>query len=400
MLSHFAEHTPVIQLGIAFLFGVLASFTPCVYPLIPVTLAIFGAHHYESRLTRFSLALTYVFGISVTYTTLGLIAARSGVVFGSFLGSPIVAWTEFALLILLAAYTLEIFHIHATSKLQNAANKFGGRGYLGAFIMGTVSGFVAAPCVGPPLVAILLVAAKSQSLILGPLLLLCYSFGLGMLFLLIGTFSGLIDRIPTSGNWLLVIKFALAVALLVVAVVAILPVLPPSLSNALASPVSIIGCAVLGAALALIGLKNHHPIAKSFGAACFALALLPVLEGPAAPTIINWRPTIEAGLLEAKATNSLIMVDLAAEWCAACKELSEKTFANPVVSAKLSELITVQMDFTDPDSEQNRKVATLYKVIGLPCVMFLRPDGSEITDNRISGFVPPDEFLGYLAKLK
>lgn len=85
--------------------------------------------------------------------------------------------------------------------------------------------------------------------------------------------------------------------------------------------------------------------------------------------------------------------------CSLPSSLSE-TFSNPDVSKNLSELITVRMDFTNPDAEQNKQVAVQYKVVGLPCIMFLRPDGTEIPGSRISGFVPPEEFLGYLEKLR
>ena len=141
----------IAQLGIVFAAGFLSSLTPCVYPLIPVTLALFGVNADISRTQGFALALCYVLGIATTYTTLGIFCAFTGALFGALLGNMWVVLGMCLLLILLSLYTLDVFVLRLGSKLETKCSKIGGKGFLGAFSMGLVSGVIAAPCIGPVL---------------------------------------------------------------------------------------------------------------------------------------------------------------------------------------------------------------------------------------------------------
>ena len=134
------------QLGIVFVAGILTSFTPCVYPLIPITLSIFGARSVKSKLSAFLLSISYVLGTSTTYTLLGLIAALTGSFFGSFLSNP---WFSLAIglvLIFFGLAGLDIIQLRFSKSIQSSANQAGGTGHLGAYVMGIVSGIIAAPC--------------------------------------------------------------------------------------------------------------------------------------------------------------------------------------------------------------------------------------------------------------
>ncbi len=383
------------QLISAFVAGFLSSLTPCVYPLIPITLSIFGATSETGRLRSFLLSLTYVLGISLTYTVLGLFSARSGAIFGQFLGNPWVILTVSILLIILSLFTLDIISIDL-SRVQTRANRIGGPGFLGAFLMGTVSGFVAAPCVGPVLVVILGIAASSQSAIWGGALLFSYSLGLGIIFVILGTFSGLINRIPRSGNWLFGVKFLMAVMLLMV-VFFLGQSYTPKLEMLELYLLS--GIAV---AIALFSFKREFKSMKLLAALILAFSLTGIFI-PAPPvnagndTALHWINTESDALSAGKSKNSIIMIDLFAEWCAACKELESLTFSDSKVQELLKKIITARIDFTD-SNEVTEKVAEKYGVIGLPCVIFLNPDGTEIPDTRLTGFVPPEKFIELLHK--
>ena len=162
--------------------GLLTCLTPCVYPLIPITLSIFGACGAKSSRQAFLLSLAYVLGIAITYSILGLLAAASGSVFGSLLGNPWVIGAICGCLIFLSIYNLDLLTFSLGQGLSRFANSLGGKGYRGAFVMGMASGIVAAPCVGPVLLSILVIAAASGSAWKGGLLLFFYALGFGCPF--------------------------------------------------------------------------------------------------------------------------------------------------------------------------------------------------------------------------
>ena len=403
MAPDFASGSALTQLYAAFSAGVGTSLTPCIYPLIPITLAIFGASKETNRIRSFLLALCYVLGIATTYTVLGIVAAKTGGIFGSFLSNP---WTIALLSILLTAlalYSLDAFKIGAVAKLQQTASHVGGQGFRGAYMMGTVSGFVAAPCAAPMLVLILGVAAAQQNTAWGAALLFTYAMGMGMLFLVLGLFPLLLNRLPRSGNWLHAVKFLMAGLLLMVVLFISQPfhvhILGPMLHRAQWLPLVLCAASV---AIAVIGYRLPNAFVKSLAGFGFAISVFYLLVVPAAPAggaKAAWSASIEAGLQSAKERSTIVMADLYADWCAACKELDEKTFSNEAVRKRLEEYSLVRIDFT-LDSESNSKLSDQYAVAGLPCLLFLTPDGKEVPNSRITGFLEPEAFLKHLNSLK
>lgn len=391
-----------LQLPLAFFWGFLSSFTPCVFPLIPVTLALFGIEKGQSRARSITLAFAYVFGIATTYTVLGMISAKSGVLFGSFLGNPWVILLIAAVLVLLSLFTLDVINLRFVSRLQNAAGRVGGQGLLGAYLMGAASGFVAAPCIGPALVVVLGVAAASQSVAWGAALLLSYSLGLGLIFLLLAAFSGLITKLPRSGHWLQGVKFVIATALMLVALFIArryLDAVLPTFDAHRDLPLFMI-LLLAGLSMAQIAVRKDLRWLKIAALVTASLALYEIVfsetqpqrlleNGAVTDVPLVWTSDLEAALSRAARENKIVLVDLYADWCLACKELDVRTFSDPRVRAKLSGIITARIDFTEP----NAAIAERYGIIGLPAVLFLNPDGSEIAETRITGFVPPDEFL-------
>lgn len=197
-----AEGSLFSLLLLVFLAGLLSSLTPCVYPLIPITISVFGARQASSRWQSFCLSLTYVTGIAITYAIMGLVAASVGSVFGAALQSPLLLLAVALLFFVLGLSSLGVMDFRLPGNLQTKLSQTGGAGYIGALIMGLVAGIIAAPCVGPIVAGILLYVAQQQDLLLGAVLLMVFAFGMGMLFLVLGTFSSLIHRLPRAGGWM------------------------------------------------------------------------------------------------------------------------------------------------------------------------------------------------------
>lgn len=196
------EHGIWTALVLVFLAGLMSSLTPCVYPLIPITIGLFGAKTAATRMEGFRLSFVYVMGIVLTYSVLGVMAASAGSVFGGAMQSPWVIGAISILFVVLGLGSLGLFQMRLPAALQNQLGLVHGSGYWGAFFMGLVAGVIAAPCVGPIVAGILLLVAAEQDVFLGFTLLATFAFGMGQLFLILGTFSSALARLPKSGGWM------------------------------------------------------------------------------------------------------------------------------------------------------------------------------------------------------
>ena len=199
---------------IVFIGGVLVSFTPCLYPLIPLTIGFIGAKSSGSKLKGFFLSLVYVFGIAVTYSLLGAIASMSGKVFGSLTSTPIVYFITANIFLILGLSMLGVFNLPLPKLLLRPGVKSGGA--ISAFLLGLVSGLVVGPCTAPALGGLLVYVSTKQNVLYGMSLLFVFAYGMGTLLILLGTFTALLTAIPKSGAWLERIKKA-CVAVLVLA---------------------------------------------------------------------------------------------------------------------------------------------------------------------------------------
>ncbi len=187
-----------------YLGGVLISFTPCIYPVVPITISFIGAHGRGSRSQGLALALLYVLGMALVYAILGAVAALSGKLFGQIQTNP---WTYFAignLCILMGLSMLDVFtvSVRAPSFVTRVQRRNKAAGMIGAFLVGGASGLVMGPCAAPAFAVILAYAATRQHLIFASSLMFVFAFGMGTLLILIGTFSGLLARLPQSGRWM------------------------------------------------------------------------------------------------------------------------------------------------------------------------------------------------------
>lgn len=203
-LSASLEGAPALAYLAVFAGGVLVSFTACVYPVVPVTVAFIGARSAGSRTRGFFLSLVYVLGMALTYTALGGIAALSGKLFGQLQSNP---WTYFVMAnicILMGLAMLEVFILPVRTPAFIARLQPRGktRGFAGSFAVGAASGLVLGPCTAPVLAVLLSYVATRQHLLFGMSLLFVFALGMGVLLVIVGTFAGLIASLPKSGVWM------------------------------------------------------------------------------------------------------------------------------------------------------------------------------------------------------
>ncbi|RKU34333.1 hypothetical protein C6495_08020 [Candidatus Poribacteria bacterium] len=399
------------QVWLAFLLvfvgGILTSLTPCVYPLIPITVSIFGANESAGFLKSLLLSVVYVLGIVVTYSILGVAVASTGAVFGQVMANPWVVGFISLILVALGMSMLGVFEIRVPYALQNRLNTVGGAGYAGALAMGTVAGVIAAPCTGPALAVVLTYIATTGSLFLGFWLMFTYALGMGLLFIGIGTFSGLLSALPRSGGWMYVLENIFGIAIITLALYFLKDVVGPFqafLRNApeffaIAGGLIIVGLWLSKLNERFKGISRRMQFRKACGVLLTVFGAYMVVGGlqqPAGPEL-EWVDNETAGLEIAKREDKLLMLDFYASWCAACNELDHKTYADPGVAAKLDNYVNVKLDFTR-NSETTKALTEKYQIPGLPVVIFMDAEGTIL--KRLTGFVGPEEMLTILEEVE
>jgi thiol:disulfide interchange protein DsbD len=375
-----------------FVAGLALNLTPCVYPLIPITVGYFTQQTANRSGGTLGLALMYVLGMSVTYSVLGVTAALTGALFGAAMQSPIVVGVIVVVMLALAASMFGLWELRVPGWVMRAAG--GRRGGFGAFLMGLVVGFVAAPCIGPFVLGLLTYVGAKGSALLGFVLFFTLAMGLGLPYLLLGTFTGSLNKLPASGAWMVGIRKVFGVLLVALAVYFARPFLPGALGAMAMGAVLIVG----GLYLLVVDRTGHQqPVIDrvmrlvSLGMVVAGLLYLPRGEDAAAKHL-EWQAYDEAAASAAIAAGQPVIVDFYADWCAPCRELDELTFADPRVAEALSGYARFKVDQTR-STDVGDDAATRYEVMGMPTVIVFR-DGKE--QFRITGFEPPDRFLARL----
>ncbi len=395
-------------------FGV--TLTPCVYPLIPITLSLFGARQSTSKLSGFLLSATYVGGMVLLYSALGIGFALAGQVMGSAMQSPAVTAGVALFCVVMAASMFGAFELALPSSLQQKLTQVGGAGFRGAFLMGLVAGLIAAPCTGPVLSFILTLIAVDGDVGRGALFMVVFALGIGIPFLVLGTFSSAVSRIPKTGAWTEGVKTVFGL-LMVAAGLYFLTLGFPSVGHALAG-LGTLGIwlpllfVVLGVALGALHLSFKYTTAaerarKGVGLAlCLAgvaafIGLTQAPEHDVGAQKLVWEKVgnadtaledFDATLARAESEGRPVMIDFFADWCAACKELDKYTYSDPAVQSEAQRFTSVKVDATD-DTEDLRAIQKRFGVVGLPTVAFVNSKGQTCAQPRVTGFVEPDKYL-------
>ena len=396
-----------------FLLGLGLAFTPCVLPMLPLLSAIVIGQNQRPNMWRaFALSFVYVQGMALTYTLLGLIVAAIGLPFQVALQHPYVMIGLSIIFVLLALSMFSVFTLQLPSSLQTKLSllsqqqKAGAFG--GVFLMGMIAGLVASPCTSAPLSGALLYVAQSGDLFTGAITLYLLALGMGVPLILITLFGNKI--LPKSGMWMETVKKLFGFVMLALPVFLISRILPDEWTPRL--------WAMLGTAF-FIWFAFQMPknctgwVFRILFLVAAMISVKPLqtwvwgetstpsaVESKVVSRVEFKKVKSEAELQQALAENnkSLVMLDLYADWCVACKEFEKETFSDPRVQKTFGDMLLLQVDMTK-NSEENRALMTKYKVLGLPTILFFNQDGKEIEGSRVNGFMPPVEFLQWIQKI-
>ncbi|MGQ9456545.1 MAG: cytochrome c biogenesis protein CcdA [Armatimonadota bacterium] len=387
--ENLAKRGLFLKLLMLYAFGLLLAFTPCVYPMIPVTIGYFSSQS-ESRTGRvIALAAVYVLGIALTYSVLGTFAATTGSVFGEVMQNHWVLAGIAAILVVLALSMFGLYEIRPPAFITERAS--GRTGILGALVMGLIFGIVAAPCVGPAVLGLMLYVAKLGKPAIGFMLFFALSLGIGTPLFFLAAFSA---KLPTAGMWMVAIRKIAGFLLLGAAAYFAKPIAPQAVRDYLI-PLIVAGAGIYFAVFER-SLLTSRPLAfvsKLMGILAITVAVFVAIQATNTRQRIKWEPYSEEALTQAAHDGIPIMVDFTAEWCAACKELEHKTFVDPKVVRESKRFRRLRVDATNRSDPDVASTISRHSVKGFPTVVFFDSTGREVPHARVMGFVEPDEFL-------
>jgi thiol:disulfide interchange protein DsbD len=339
-----------VTILVVFLGGLALNLTPCVYPMIAITVSYFGGQGGERNARRaFISSLIYCLGIVLTYSTLGLIAALTGSLFGSALQSPVLLIGIALLLLALALSMFGLYELQPPQILMQRATGLSSKaGYIGVFFFGAVIGVIAAPCLAPFVVALLAFVGQIGNPWLGWWLFFALALGLGLPYVVLGTFSGLLNHLPKSGTWMVSVK------------------------------------RVFGVALIAVAAWITSPLWLNLAAST---------EGG-----ITFEPYAAAKVQQAAADHRPVFIDFSAEWCGPCRKMERTTFHDKRVLEETKHFSVLKADLTHEGSPDVEKLRKDFGIWGVPTLVFIGPDGREHSELRRVEYVTSTELLDLLTK--
>jgi thiol:disulfide interchange protein DsbD len=411
-----AADNMLLAVGISFAGGVMTSLTPCVYPVILITVAVFGARQARSRLQAFLLSLTFASAIIIMYTSLGIVSALTGTLFGKIYTNRWFIVSIAALFVLMGLSLFGLFTIQLPESLRNRFAAAGKAGFAGAFVIGLVSGLLAAPCTGPVLIGILTFVSTTQSVGFGALLLLAYSLGLTLIFIVVGTF---VMSLPKSGKWLDAVKDILGVVMLVLSIYFLRIALPLDRLVAGAGDIALPGGLAAAAAGLVLVILSHTfihrrlvgdgegtPGRRASFQAVRILAIVLFVSGASAAILsrtavaaeLDWiRDDEAAAMAAARQEKKPMVIDFTASWCESCLKIERETFSDGQVSKEMERFVLLRMDLSDM-TEEDDAIQKKFNIGGLPTVLVMGSDGREAS--RITEFMNAEAFLGVLRSVR
>ena len=381
-----------------FLGGLLLNLTPCVFPMLGVTVSIFGARRAEPLPKVILAAVLYVLGIAAMYTALGVVAALTGGLFGAALQSP---WVNVGLGVLLMGLSLGMFGLFEMQAPTWVLDRLGGANtasLAGVFLSGLGVGIIAAPCVGPFIVAVLALIAQKQSVAFGVQTMFTIAVGLGFPYLLLATFSNLLQALPRQGAWMVWIKKVFGVILATIGLSYVAIGLLPGIAPYVVPAGLLLGGLYLGF------MEKSDNARRSFLAAKRALGTVAVLASialllqvmRAKSSAVVLAPYDETAVAASLASGRPVMLEFSADWCVPCHEMELNTFVAPEVVSLARGFDAYKVDLTKFDAEASKRARERYDVAGVPTVLFLSPGGEEVRAARVVGFMGPGPFADRL----
>ncbi|GAB0109812.1 protein-disulfide reductase DsbD [Pseudoalteromonas distincta] len=403
----------ITNLLIFFVVGVGLAFTPCVFPMFPILSSLIAGQQNLSTKKAFALSFVYIQGMAVTYAALGLVVAALGGQVQGYLQHPFVLVSFSLLFVLLAMSMFGWYEIKLPSsmmsKLTQVSNNQKGGNYVGVFLMGVLSGLIASPCTTAPLSAALLFVAQSGDYLVGGLTLYVLSLGMGLPLLLLGTSGG--KLLPKAGGWMEQVKTLFGFVMLVVPLILLERLISADIILLMA------GVLALATALYLHHWQSNQTQSKLKTVLWFAATLL-VITGFTLTKNYFWPvqavqvssqsnefkkvadlAELKEAVTQASNEGRMVMVDLYADWCVACKEFEHYTFPDAKVQSEFSHYQLIQVDLTNSDNK-TIELMEEYTVFGLPSILFFNTQGKELTTQRVTGFLNAEDFAKHLATVR
>ncbi len=384
----FSGHGYFLGFLLVLLGGLALNLTPCVYPLIGVTIAYFGNQAGTHRKVAM-LATVYVLGIALMFSSVGVAVALSGGLFGAALQNVYVLSAIAAVMVLLALSSFGVFVLQAPQWMMRRA-AVSRPGFLGALLMGLGMGVVAAPCIGPIVLGLLLMVERSGNPLFGFALFFTLAVGLGLPYIGLAMAAGSIRRLPRSGEWLRWTEQLFGFVLIGLALYFLEPVVPGHIINRLL-PFYAAGAGIYLGFITAAGRSWRPFLVFRIALGLAALAALVYFVRPHGPRIeLRFAPFDEGTLATARADGKPVLVDFSADWCIPCKEMERTTFVDPAVVKAASGFIRLRADLT-AQSIENEELAHHFAVQGVPTTLFIDPSGH--IRKREVGYVGPRQFL-------
>ncbi len=387
----FSHHGSLLGFLAVFLGGLALNLTPCVYPLIGVTIAYFGNQGGSQRRVM-TLAIFFVLGIAITFSSVGVAAALSGGLFGAAMQNRFVLIALAAMLLVLAASSFGLFSLTAPQwLLQRAGTAHPGNA--GALLMGLGMGVVAAPCIGPVVLGLLLMVERSGSAIFGFALFFTLALGLGMPYIALAMAAGQIRRMPRSGEWLRWVEQLFGFVLVGLAIYFLDPVVPNHvMSRILPYYAAGVGIFLGFASREGRNLRPFLAMRSALGiAAIIALAFLLYPRHASEP--LRFEPFTSELLATAAEQRRPVLIDFSAEWCIPCREMEHSTFIDPLVVSESKRFVRMKANLTKQD-RLTAELTSKYEIQGVPTTMLI--DSAGKVKERKVGYIGPREFLSDL----
>jgi thiol:disulfide interchange protein DsbD len=404
-----------------FVLGLLLSFTPCVFPMIPILSSlILGQGKSISTGKAFGLSLTYVLAMAITYTLVGVFIGLSGYNLQAMFQNPWILSVFALIFILLSLSMFGFYEIQLPqgmqNKLNNWSNKQEGGSWIGVAIMGVLSALIVGPCVTAPLVGALIYIAETGDATVGGVALFSMSMGMGLPLLIIGTSAG--KLMPKVGPWMDITKVIFGLTMLAMAIWMLSRFLPGSATVILSALLAICGGIYLGSTsrfgttiswlsqsigliLTLYGVALMLGMLSGNVSLTKPLATLNSGGGGVSQTheLEFERVKSEADLAtvldEATSQNQYVMFDYYADWCVSCKEMEAYTFTDATVQSNLAKVRLIQADVTKNDAE-DQALLKRFGIFGPPAILFFEPGGNELSDARVVGYMKAEAFNNHL----
>ncbi len=391
----------------AIVLGIGIAFTPCVLPMYPlITSIILGQQHRFSVRRTLGLAISYVQGMAITYTLLGVVVAAAGLQFQAILQHPYILISLSILFVALAFSMFGLYDLQLPSSLQTRFSQWSNNQQqsklLGVFLMGAIAGLICSPCTTAPLAAILLYIAQSSNLYTGAITLYCYAIGMGLPLIAITVFGN--NLLPQRGPWMIYVKHAFGFVILAMPLFLLERVIEDSWIQRLWS---ILGTSFFSwgllTCLTLSTRKSRFvAIMCLIGAIVCARPLQDWLFIPTNNAIIT--PTLNTKSIHSldelktvlrQSQGKTVLLDFYADWCVACKALDKYTFTDPRVQVLLKDTLLLRVDVT-ANTIQHQELFTHYQIVGLPALLWFDKQGKEQSTLRINGFLAADDFIKYV----